>query len=608
MSSTFARQAAATPAAAPLDPRKHVNYTMGMVLGVDDFNQEFAYQSGHIQWLARDLLGYGTVSGLEVSVEHDGNDPRIFVDAGVALSPRGQLIHIPVRQCAHLNTWLASQQHQLHALSLKSAQSGSAQLTLYVVLSYRERPTDGIPLPTDVSRAAQATTAASRLSDDFELDIRATAPDQREETALRTFVSWLRQVQLVDVATSPSAHIASLESFATALRTAAHLPASLATLPTNTAATTPLSRLLIPVDQAANYWRTAFHIWTTEVRPFWQATASDGSVGIPDEPAILLARLNMAISASAQGQWTVATPASHQGRKGKGHSAVAAAQSIVLDDSDRPYLLSLRLLQEWMHSGRRETPPSDAVTDATNFGQAATAGTSATYSRADHTHGTPSLSSLSGDVVATDDGTVTVQGLRSLPLSAQTPEDGQVLVFNGDQQEWQAANPPTISATEPQDGQVLMYNAAAGQWQAADLPEAEEEEEDVEEVVEAENNAVMHPEGAGQYLIVAAGLVRCDGSSEHATYNGLVAHAQTHQGRPTGLVLLHFRGYEKPKRFPYIVKALPQWREKNKSIIVQFENFAQHGITLRLTDGSGANIHHEQLRQIELMLEISQYA
>ena len=33
------------------NPAKHVNF--GMVLGVDDFTQEFAYLSGRDQWLSR---------------------------------------------------------------------------------------------------------------------------------------------------------------------------------------------------------------------------------------------------------------------------------------------------------------------------------------------------------------------------------------------------------------------------------------------------------------------------------------------------------------------------------------------------------------------------
>ena len=85
-----------------LDPFKHVKYNLGMVLGVDDFDQEFAYLAGHDQWLARDLIGYGTVCGLNVSIETDANEPRVNVGAGVALNPRGQMIRVTPAQCAYL--------------------------------------------------------------------------------------------------------------------------------------------------------------------------------------------------------------------------------------------------------------------------------------------------------------------------------------------------------------------------------------------------------------------------------------------------------------------------------------------------------------------------
>ena len=52
---------------APIDVSKHVNFTLGMVLGVDDFDQEFAYLSARDRWLARDLHGYGTTCGLAVT-------------------------------------------------------------------------------------------------------------------------------------------------------------------------------------------------------------------------------------------------------------------------------------------------------------------------------------------------------------------------------------------------------------------------------------------------------------------------------------------------------------------------------------------------------------
>jgi hypothetical protein len=71
-----------------LDPSKHVNYLLGMVLGVKDFTQEFAYLSGRDRWMARDLIGYGTCSGLAAAVEKDGtNGPRVRIKPERSLRP-----------------------------------------------------------------------------------------------------------------------------------------------------------------------------------------------------------------------------------------------------------------------------------------------------------------------------------------------------------------------------------------------------------------------------------------------------------------------------------------------------------------------------------------
>src|SRR5947199_6841814 len=99
-----------SPAVATPDPSKHVNYALGMVLGVDDFTQEFAYLSGRDQWLARDLLGYGTVCGLRVTVDSTSRGPHVTVEPGTALSPQGQLIRVTPAQCAYLNDWLVANQ------------------------------------------------------------------------------------------------------------------------------------------------------------------------------------------------------------------------------------------------------------------------------------------------------------------------------------------------------------------------------------------------------------------------------------------------------------------------------------------------------------------
>src|SRR5215469_4902520 len=87
-------------------PSMHVNYTKGMVLGVDDFTQEFAYLSGRDQRAVRELGGYGTISGLAVGVEDTAQGPRLRIASGSAATPVGRLICVPSDQCGLFNTWL----------------------------------------------------------------------------------------------------------------------------------------------------------------------------------------------------------------------------------------------------------------------------------------------------------------------------------------------------------------------------------------------------------------------------------------------------------------------------------------------------------------------
>ena len=99
MSTSFAQLAAAPGTATP-DPSKRVNYTLGMLLGVDDFNQEFAYLAGRDRWLARDAIGYGTMCGLRVALDPTGSGPRITVSPGTALTPHGRMVCVHPAQCA----------------------------------------------------------------------------------------------------------------------------------------------------------------------------------------------------------------------------------------------------------------------------------------------------------------------------------------------------------------------------------------------------------------------------------------------------------------------------------------------------------------------------
>src|SRR4051794_32220560 len=113
--STFQASAALLDVSKP-DSTMHVNYTQGMVLGADDFMQEFAYLSGRDQRMARDLAGYGTVCGLRVSTDTDARGPRVAVSSGIGVSPLGEMICVGAAQCAYLNDWLAANNTTLGSL------------------------------------------------------------------------------------------------------------------------------------------------------------------------------------------------------------------------------------------------------------------------------------------------------------------------------------------------------------------------------------------------------------------------------------------------------------------------------------------------------------
>ena len=638
MTSTFTN---IPPKVVPVpDPHKYVNYTLGMLLGVDDFLQEHAYLSGHDAWLTRELLGYGTDSGLHVSSDVDGEKgPRVLVDPGVAVSPRGQLIRVTPTQCAYLNDWLAANRQQL-------GDAPDNPLTVYVVLSYRACATDNVPISGEPCRSEDNAMASSRLSDDFTLELRLAAPDQREEEALRAFIAWLRQVRIADPQTTDKDKFTTPEQFAKAILKAAQSsdPAS----PSTFMAGSPPTDLLVPADKACEYWQIAFRIWTTELRPQWRALCSNGDV--PDEDSVLLARLRMPIIKSpTTGDWQV--------------KPLKTTNPVHVHEDERPRLLHLQLLQEWMLCGRREAPPSDIVSAATLFGLKPDPGMLTSYSRADHSHGTPELK---GDVVSNDDGSVTVQGLQNISVDSTQPTDGQVLMYNAEQNKWQpvdldvdddeererdrrererdeeererdkrererdkdererdkdererdedrdtrdghgedpggdvvrdpegfatvrALRHVPLADTTPAQGHVLMYSGE--QWQPTYLSEPPD--------------MVERPRGLGRYAIVAAGYVKCNRTGQETSFNGLTA--ETFQ---EGIVRVRFNDYsnERIKQYPYIVKALAGWHDKVKPCIVHFDRFLKDFFVLRVTDGNGNPLSKENLEQLDLMIEVSEY-
>lgn len=391
-----------------LDTGKRVNYTQGMLLGVDDFVQEQAWGMARRHELAREVLGYGTVRGLQVTL--DTGAPRVRVSPGMAWTPSGTPVCVNTEQCCNINDWLAA-----HQAEFKSSLVGNpAPLSLYVVLAYDACLTDPVPVPGEPCRSEEELLADSRIADCFSLTLRLQPPPQIEEDAIRDFADWLAKVP-VDAASPPL----SEADFLAQLRDAAEAWLQ----PTSPSpADFMFGSPPLGLDSTDALLRAALRLWATELRPLWRARYGCGPKPIPpgtQDDAVLLARIDLKVFTNT----------------------LEAGNNIALSQDQRPVLASLRLLQELI-TQNPAPEPGNAIVDERSFGQASTAGTSTAYARADHSHGTPVLPDLAGDATG--------------PITANTV---------------QALRGRTITTTAPVERDVLALNAS-GQWAPAPLPQA----------------------------------------------------------------------------------------------------------------------------------------
>lgn len=428
------------------DLTKHVNFTSGMILGVDDFTQEFAYLAGRDRWLARDALGFGTLSGLKVQVDVDTvKGARILVEAGVAVSPRGQFICVGSAQCAFLNEWLAAadaaelEDHiRRTATSPPSSPPVSDELTLYVVLCYRDCATDNVPIPGEPCRSEDELTAASRIKDDYSLELRFESPKHAEEKAIRDYIEWLKQIEITDVGASTP-----IEDFTDAIRRewleTSSPPVVLS----------PSEVLQINAADFCEYMRTAFRIWVTELRNVLSERKTGCAVEMTGanktEDCVLLAELRVPLDEFATA-WKVSETA-----------------DVVVDERNRPFLLHLRMLQEWMLCGCRCTtetiPPivSPPILSPPIMSPPIVS---------------PLITSppiVSPPIVSPPPPhNHTLDELSDVNVSS--PTDGEILIFRGG--EWVAENPSSapialddltdVAVSAPTEGQTLIFRG--GQW------------------------------------------------------------------------------------------------------------------------------------------------
>lgn len=533
--STFA-PFVATPQPSALDATKHVNYTLGMVLGVDDLNQEFAYLLGHQHWLTRDAIGYGTLTGLQVSLTSDAaRGPGIQVSAGIALSPRGQLIRVSPSQAATLNDWISAHAADVQTrIATQPTNPARGTLTLFVVLSYRECPTDPVLIPGQPCRTEDQATVPSRRADDFALELRFDAPEQREDVAVGRLVAWLARIPIGDAAGS------TLDQFLSALRSAASAPSS---PPGGFLPGPPPASLRIQTNDVPRFLRAAFRVWVTELRPAWRSAGvgpgqrtpeASNPNAVADADSVLLAQLTLQlVRPSLTGpptNWQV-DPA-----------------GVTVDDSQRPIVLSLRLVQEWLLAGVAARPSASSPPGGGGGG------------------GGPIT--LAGDVTGASTAT-RVAGLSGVP----------------------------VQTTGMRDGDVLAFVAADNVWRPRPLPVG---------------GPIGSPPGGGgpggvSATLVAAGIIAVDSTSgwvagglwARIVRDGQVFVSFDGYRDPTG-----------PTN--YLVKALPIYSLASvsgsaaRTPVVTFDHFdfANHGFILLITDGSQP-LSQAALRSMQLMIEVT---
>jgi hypothetical protein len=317
--------APALPAVAPPDPTKHVNYTLGMVLGVADFRQAHSYLAGRDRWILRDLIGYGVAWGLGVSIDA----AQVAVEPGVAVAPSGEMICVSPRQCADLAAWVSANRDEIE----RRLSPPTSELRLAVVVCYRECPTDDVPIPGEPCRTEEELMAPSRLTDGFLLELRFEPPPEPEEEAIRDFVGWLRQIPFVDGSGGDvGAFLADLRAAIEGL--AAFSP------PHELVFGSPPLGLVIPRDRAAEFIRAAFDLWCTELRPRARVIVPGGDRGCggptgEGSDCVLLGEVLLPLVYDAT----------------TGELLLDDAKPATVDTRRRTTLLHLRMLEEWVLSG-----------------------------------------------------------------------------------------------------------------------------------------------------------------------------------------------------------------------------------------------------------------
>jgi hypothetical protein len=302
-----------------IDTLKRVRYSAGLVLGVDEFEQEQAYFMARDRLHQRALHGYGTVNGLDVSLRDAAGSPEIVVAPGLAVDPHGRSICVPAAQCAKINEWLDRNRERIDG----ELASPPDSLEVHVLLCFRECKTDEVPVPGGPCRSDEETRTASRIRDHFELHLSTKRPPQAEEMGVQRLGRLLRRVRV------------------SAVEPAATLEALLEALQNDSAAASPPddAPIYLHPDSAPEILAALQRTWVTRLRTDYLRPEECGSAAEGDD-CVLLATLRFDI----------------QEIGGRLQVVAGGDGDVEIDEDERPFLLTTRVLQEWLSAlyGGRE--------------------------------------------------------------------------------------------------------------------------------------------------------------------------------------------------------------------------------------------------------------
>jgi hypothetical protein len=146
----------------PCHPLNRVHYFRGQLLTADDFTAEQNYHLEKHRRHNRMCHGSGVVQGLQVSVTQESNGCMVIVSPGFAIDPLGNEIQL----CADIR------------LRLREPSTPT-----YVVIRFKECPTDPVPAPGEPLPFPEAAEQYSRIQEECEvllspsLDPTAADPD-----------------------------------------------------------------------------------------------------------------------------------------------------------------------------------------------------------------------------------------------------------------------------------------------------------------------------------------------------------------------------------------------------------------------------------------------